>query len=484
MNFSIQQKRYADAKQGHVMRFCEKDSSNIELKMFLEQLGEHDPEYVNNIYKATMDGLATESGTGGTLQPCESVTVLSDVPNDQTEAWRNNGLKAVAMQELGVIIMAGGQGTRLKSNRPKGEFNIGLLSKKSLFQLQCERILKLQELAKMNFPEISNVQPKVWLYVMTSPMTDVLKYFKANNNFGLAEDQVVFFKQGTCTFSKLNFFYLFFFRTEFPTAPDGNGGIYRALHGCGSTLGTESPISHMQRKGVSSVLGDPVFVGYCRDRNADVGNKVVSKTNPEEKVGVLCRRSGMNVFKIEYFQYIFFIRNFCDLNGQLTFRAGNVCIHYYSFDFLKNNCAPNNLPRKYHIAKKVFVSKPKKNIFFHIVERNGIKLESFIFDLFPIASNLVVLEVNRENEFSPVKNATGNDSPETARLMTSNLHRKWLIAAGATVVGEDLCEVSAKLSFSGEGLSKLVQGRCYKTPVFLSSDNDCIKKDQSTKVSI
>lgn len=205
----------------------------------------------------------------------------------------------------------------------------------------------------------------------------------------------------------------------------------------------------------------------------------------------------------------------CDLNGQLTFRAGNVCIHYYSFDFLKNNCAPNNLPRKYHIAKKVFVSKvefffvflfvpnvvindffsaKKKYIFSHCVipcvddpnprERNGIKLESFIFDLFPIASNLVVLEVNRENEFSPVKNATGNDSPETARLMTSSLHRKWLIAAGATVVGEDLCEVSAKLSFSGEGLSKLVQGRCYKTPVFLSSDNDCIKKDQSTKVSI
>ena len=165
-------------------------------------------------------------------------------------------------------------------------------------------------------------------------------------------------------------------------------------------------------------------------------------------------------------------------DGSLVFSAGNVCMHYYSFDFLATTCHPSKLPSEYHVAKKKipYADKdgntvPKSEI----KENTGIKLESFIFDIFSKSERLVVFEVERADEFSPVKNATGSssDSPDTARAIISSLHKSWLQNAGVSFesptthsTDEPLCEISPLVSYAGEGLEKL-KDQTFPLPVLI-----------------
>jgi UDP-N-acetylglucosamine/UDP-N-acetylgalactosamine diphosphorylase len=442
---------------------------------------------VNELFTATMAAAAAEAAApaASKLEPPVGVTRLADAPPEQAAAWRAAGLAAIAAGRMGVIILAGGQGTRLGFDKPKGLYDVRLPSHRCLFALQAQRLIRLKELAAAaaGVPPSSVALP---LYVMTSPQTDAdtRAAWEASAYFGLPRGDVTFFSQGTLPCLTFDGKIMLESGGAVATAPDGNGGIYRGLH-------TAGVVADMARRGVTGVhvfavdnavvrAGDPVFLGYCDSRGADVGNKVCPKAGPHEKVGVLARRGGAYTV-VEYSEMDKASAEAVDpATGALLYNAGNICIHYYSRAFLEGPASPSRLPKVYHVARKAIpYAHPDTGATLSKAElaarhgaatggNSGIKLESFIFDVFPASTAMAAFEVGREAEFSPVKNAPGaaDDSPDTARALVARLHAGWLAAAGAAVepapgtapasaASPPLVEVSPLASYGGEGLGAL-----------------------------
>jgi len=254
-------------------------------------------------------------------------------------------------------------------------------------------------------------------------------------------------------------------------APDGNGGIYRALekHGILKDMQTRG-IHYIHAFGVDNCLvkvADPTFVGFCIEQNSDCAAKVVAKAYPTEPVGVIAIRDN-KVQVVEYSEIDEKTATATDATGHLIFNAGNIANHFYTLDFLKNvaDIYEPNLP--YHVAKKKIPYIDEKGNEIKPEQVNGIKLEMFIFDVFPYAKKFVALEVLREDEFSPLKNAKGADSPATARNDINKLHLKYLQKAGAIVeildTDKAVVEISPLVSYEGEGLERLA-GRKFITPI-------------------
>ncbi|KAI8843009.1 nucleotide-diphospho-sugar transferase [Chytridium lagenaria] len=433
--------------QGHVFQFWDSltPTQRDELLLNLKSI---DVDRVNNIFR-----VAT------TAPPSSSAATLSPLPKSSFD--------------IAVILLAGGQGTRLGSSAPKGCYDIGLPSHKSLFQLQAERILRLQILASETHPGSNVIIP--W-YVMTSGPTraPTESFFKANNFFGLKAENVVFFEQGVLPAFTNDGKIFLETKSSLANAPDGNGGIYAALR-------KEGVLDDLAKRNIPYVhaycvdnclvkVADPVFIGYCVERNADCGAKAVPKASPHEPVGVIClRNSKFGV--VEYSEIDKSIAEQRDATtGDLAYNAANIANHFYTTEFLRR--AADFEPKlEYHIARKKIkhvdltsgeTVSPEK--------ANGIKLELFIFDVFPFTERMAVLEVPRKDDFSPLKNAPGSkdgDSPETSRADILAQHVRFAKEAGAVVVGEEL-EISAVVTYDGEGLESL-KGKTVKTPLLVSS---------------
>jgi UDP-N-acetylglucosamine/UDP-N-acetylgalactosamine diphosphorylase len=202
-------------------------------------------------------------------------------------------------------------------------------------------------------------------------------------------------------------------------------------------------------------VGDPTFMGYCIDQGADCGNKVVWKTQWDESVGVVAKRGGKYTV-VEYSEISDEQAQQKDANGKLVYGAGNICNHFYTLDLLERVTDDVLI---FHVARKAipYAGDDGKTIKPAKKDKNGIKLECFIFDAFCLSKKMAVLEASREDEFSPVKNAPGDptDSPDSAREMINQQSRKWAEAAGATINVDGLFEVSPLVSFKGEGLESL-----------------------------
>ncbi|KAL3800446.1 hypothetical protein HJC23_011683 [Cyclotella cryptica] len=365
------------------------------------------------------------------------------------------GLDAISKGQVAALLLAGGQGTRLGYDGPKGMYDIGLPSHKTLFQYMAERIKKLGMLA-------GNGDAKsIPFYIMTSPLNHqaTMTYFQDHDNFGL---DVTFFPQGTLPAMTFDGKMILESAASLSLAPDGNGGIYPAMvkHGVLSDM-EKRGIKYIHAFGVDNALvkpADPTFVGYCIQQGADCGNKVLWKCDPGEKVGVVASRGGKPCI-VEYSDISKEMSERRGEDGRLIFGAGNICNHFYTLDFLTNVVVPN-LGNMYHVARKKipYYDEASKSTV-KPSENNGIKLESFIFDIFPLSTSMAVLDVSREEEFAPVKNPPGcdSDSPDTARRLFSNVAKRWMKEAGAVLVGDvdsDLCEVGPMKSFNGEGLEE------------------------------
>ena len=362
------------------------------------------------------------------------------------------GMKAVSNGEVAALLLAGGQGTRLGYDGPKGMYDIGLPSKRTLFQFLVGRIKKLGVLSGKG-------EKAVPFYIMTSPMNHkaTMEYFAQNDNFGI---DVRFFPQGTLPALTPEGKMILESPTSLAVAPDGNGGIYPALvkHGILSDMKSKG-IKYIHAFGVDNALvkpADPTFIGYCIQRNADCGNKVLWKTSPDEKVGVVATKGGKPCI-VEYSDISKEMSERRGSDGRLVFGAGNICNHYYTLEFMEDVIVPN-LGSMYHVArKKIPYYDDEKKETVKPTSNNGIKLESFIFDVFPLSKNMAVLDVSRAEEFAPVKNPPGtdSDSPDTARRLFSNLAKEWVRKAGVTLKGDvdsDMCEVGPMTSYNGEGL--------------------------------
>lgn len=373
------------------------------------------------------------------------------------EEYREIGLQALKQGEVGVVLMAGGQGTRLGSSQPKGCYDIGLPSKKSLFQIQAEKLLRLQQI-------VQGSKPISW-YIMTSKPTRAATegFFRENGYFGLDAKQIIFFNQGTLpAFDLQGRNLLLNSPTELVESPDGNGGLYRALKDNGILEDMiQKNIKHIHMYCVDNVLvkvADPVFIGFAIKNGFELATKAVRKRDASESVGLIASNAGAPCV-VEYSEISKEMTEARDEDGLLKFRAANIVNHYYSVDLLKRELGNWCASMPYHIAKKkIPVYDNVNDSYQKPTEPNGIKLEQFIFDVFPYVplGKFGCLEVDRSSEFSPLKNAPGtaNDNPETSRAAFLNLGTSWLTAAGAKVSSGVLVEVPGTLSYGGESLEK------------------------------
>lgn len=437
--------------------------------------------------------------------PAEVCGSVSRTDAETLEKYNSIGLQAIGSNSVAVLLLAGGQGTRLGVNYPKGMYNVGLPSGKTLYQLQAERILKVQQNAK----ELTNKDCEVPWYIMTSEHTKepTQEFFASHDYFGLKKNNVTLFEQNLLPCIGFDGKIYLANQHKVALAPDGNGGLYKAL--TSSTV-----LADMESRGIKYVhvycvdnilakMADPVFIGFCLNKGANCGVKAVEKSIPTEPVGVVCKVEGRYEV-VEYSEITLKTAEKRNSDGRLTFNAGNICNHFFTMDFLKTVTDPSTESKlQHHIAKKKIPYVNSAGEIIKPTEPNGIKMEKFVFDVLRFATSFAVWEVLREDEFSPLKNADGaaKDTPTTCRQDLCSLHRRMMLQAGAKFVHKDgseiphipsnrnkaeagdgqrtceefneiVCEVSPLVSYSGEGLSSIVSGQSFQPPVTLELDKD------------
>ncbi|KIY51308.1 nucleotide-diphospho-sugar transferase [Fistulina hepatica ATCC 64428] len=479
MSYEARSKLYEAAGQSHVLKFWSQ-LTRKEQEEFAAQLDALDIERVNRIYKKAIAFAESEKATGSEhIKPLPRDVSQSALSSKDIAEWQRVGLAAVSRGEVGVLLMAGGQGTRLGSSLPKGCYDIGLPSHKSLFQLQAERIRKLQSDAEIIFGKPAGSVVIPW-YIMTSGPThaDTEAFFEKHLFFGLNPENVIFFEQGTLPCLTMDGKVILDSKSHIAVAPDGNGGLYAALrspitlaensHTVLSDLAARH-VLYVHAYAVDNCLvrvADPVFMGYGITSGADCAAKVVPKSDPNESVGVVAMRNGKYAV-VEYSEISKEQAEARDPStNELLFRAGNIANHFYTTEFLKSvESFEEDLA--FHIAyKKIPYVDMVSGERVKPTKPNGMKLEMFVFDVFPFTRNFKVLEVERIEEFSPLKNApgTGSDDPETSRRDMLAQHKRFLEAAGAKVeVGVEV-EISPLVSYAGGGLES------YKGKVFTKSE--------------
>jgi len=414
MNVESLRARLAEYGQEHLLTFWDQLDEDAQRKLYGE-LDDLDLAEVTEYFQRTIATLneATEKLDDRmeplTADQCGSIFKVSD---GEREDYQQRTFRAVSDGKLAILLLAGGQGTRLGVSYPKGMYDVGLPSGKTLFQLQAERILSLQRLAEKATGKKGRV---VW-YIMTSastvkPTTD---FFVNNNYFGLNSTDVVVFQQGTLPCFTFEGKIILGNKGELARAPDGNGGLYRALR-------KDGIIDDMEKRGVEYVqlfcvdnilvrVGDPLFVGYCISKGAECANKTVAKSAPNESVGITCKVDG-HYQVVEYSEITARVAEARDADGSLTYSAANLCIHYFTRAFLRRVVDEHERQLVHHVAKKkiptldLATGEPVKPS-----APNGIKMEKFVFDVFRFADNFVVWECAREEEFAPLKVSASNNA--------------------------------------------------------------------------
>lgn len=467
--------KYEKAGQGQVLAFYDSLDTASKAALF-KQLSPIDPDHINELVKKVLHPpQIEEKDEKPTLNPLPSSATCSvlDSEEEDLQKWYESGLELIADNSVAVVLMAGGQGTRLGSSAPKGCFDIGLPSKKSLFQLQAERIRKVQQLAQKKHGKEAAVVP--W-YVMTSGPTrgPTEEFFKEHKYFGLEKDNVFVFEQGVLPCISNDGKILLESKSKVAVAPDGNGGLYQALINSGAVADMKKRgIKHIHAYCVDNCLvkvADPTFIGFAASKDVDIATKVVRKRNAKESVGLILEKNGKPDV-VEYSEIDSATAEAKDPKNSelLKFRAANIVNHYYSYRFLESipewaHRLPHHVARKkipYVDTESGETIKPEKP--------NGIKLEQFVFDCFPFLTmdKFACMEVRREDEFSPLKNAsgTGEDDPDTSKADIMRQGKKWLQAVGVVVTdeGDDAgVEVSPMISYvsAKHSVFTLQQGRC------------------------
>jgi UDP-N-acetylglucosamine/UDP-N-acetylgalactosamine diphosphorylase len=344
------------------------------------------------------------------------------------ERDRQVGEEALRQGYVAALVVAGGQATRLGFDKPKGVFAVGPVSGKSLFQIHAEKVLALARRYGKSVP----------LLVMTSPAThdDTQAFFKENRFFGLPPGEVHFFCQGTMPALDLATGRLLMeAKGRLFTGPNGHGGTLTALAESGL-------LDRLKARGVRQVfyfqvdnplvkIADPPYLGHHIAAGADVSSKVVAKLGPTDKMGNLALIDGRCSI-IEYSDLPAELAQQTDEQGKLRLWAGNPAIHIFSVDFLARvTQGPLRIP--FHVARKKVPHVGADGKPVEPQKENALKFEMFIFDVLPMAERWTVVETSRREEFVPLKNATGPDSPETVRQALCDLAADWLEKAGVKV---------------------------------------------------
>jgi len=413
--------------QEHVFRFWDQ-LDDEQRRQLLTELDSLDFDEVSRLIKQHIRSAGGQEVALPHLEPAPYVRLPQTDAERQRhrDAWRV-GLETIHQGYVAAFLVAGGQGTRLGYDGPKGSFPIGPLSGKTLFQLFAEKIIASGRRAGATIP---------W-YIMTSRDNDDITraFFREHGFFGLAESDVFFFRQGMMPAVDQDGRLLMDSPSNLALAPDGHGGAIRAMKRSGALEDMRRRgikyISHFQVDNVLVQPIDPEFIGYHVQSGSQMSSRMVKKRSADERVGHFCLVDG-RLRVVEYSDMPIELAEQRQPDGELVFNAGNVAIHLYDVDFVERlNQQGYELP--FHRAwKKV----PFVNDLSHRIrprQPNANKFEMFIFDALPAAQKTLVLEAAREECFSAVKNARGEDSVISAQEDMMRQAARWLREAGVTV---------------------------------------------------
>lgn len=386
-------------------------------------------------------------------EPPPAIRLNEPNPKIAQEAARAAGEKALRAGRLATIIVAGGQGTRLGFEHPKGMFPVGPLSGRTLFQMLADRLLAVMKRYGVSIP----------MYVMTSPATDAetRQYFEENHRCGFANDQLVVFCQGTMPAVEAGSGKLLLeSRDSLAVSPDGHGGLVSALdkNGCLADAAARG-IEHFFYAQVDNPLVqlcDPTLIGYHILSASQVTTQVVRKRFAKEKVGNVVGLDG-KVQIIEYSDLPDSAAEQLMADGSLKLWAGNIAVHLFERQFLQS-VVDDSEALVFHRAHKVV---PHLNESLEPVKPdkpNAIKFERFVFDLLPLSDRSIVVEGDAAEVFAPVKNADGAqvDTPEQSKSALCKLHRSWLESGGASISPGAKVEIHPEWALDAEEVRKKV----------------------------
>lgn len=347
----------------------------------------------------------------GKLAPLGAVTL--DEIKEKKDTYKKRGLEAIRQCQVGAVLLAGGQGTRLGLDKPKGMLNVGIHKELYLFEQLVNNLMEAVKEADAWVP----------LFVMTSEKNnaDTVAFFKEKDYFGYNKDYVFFFVQEMAPSVGYDGKILMEAKDRLSTSPNGNGGWFSSLVKAGlldkiNELGVKF-LNVFAVDNVLQKMADPVFVGATLEAGAVCGSKVVAKADPNERVGVLCLEDGRPSI-VEYYEMTDEIIHSRDDKGNLLYNYGVILNYLFDVKTLTdilNRSMPTHVVEKKipYINEKAELVKPQ--------EPNGYKFETLVLDMIHMMDNCLSFEVEREHEFAPIKNATGVDSLESARkLMEKN----------------------------------------------------------------
>ena len=386
-----------------LMKYDEK--SEEEKKELLRQIENIDFDLMNELYEQATKPVDLKKDL---IEPIEHVD-KSKLTASEKEMYEKKGIEAIKYNKLAVVTMAGGQGTRLGHKGPKGTFDFGLESHKSIFEAICDTF-------KDAWKKYDTVVP--W-YIMTSRENNdaTVEFFEKNSYFGYSKEAIHFFKQGELPMIGTDGKILLTENGMVKLAANGHGGTLQSMDKCGVIEEMKNNgIEWIFISGVDNVLVkpiDPLLIGMSIHNKVLGSVKSIEKTDPKEKVGVFCRKNK-KVGVVEYTEISEEMASLRDDDRSLVYGDANAIFHLYNIKGLEKVC---KLKLPYHTAFKKANYLDENGKVVEATKPNAYKFEMFIFDSYEMLDDVVVLRVKREEEFAPIKNAEGADSPETARKL-------------------------------------------------------------------
>lgn len=409
-NMQLIRKTLKKYSQEHLLNGYE-NLPEVKQKQLLNQIENTDFELINSLYNKTKEIVEISESQLSPIEYWDRKRL-----NGEYKGFQEIGEKAIKSGKLAAVTMAGGQGTRLGHKGPKGTFDIGLDSHKSLFELLCDSLKTEGKKYGVTIP---------W-FIMTSKENnqETIDFFAKHKYFGYEKNKnIFFFEQGELPMVDTEGKILIGEDGLIKEAADGHGGIYEALVKNGMTKKMrELGVEWIFIGGVDNCLAkmvDPVLMGLAIEKHVTAAGKSVVKANPQEKVGVFCKKNGKPSV-VEYTEIPKEMSEATDKNGELIYGESHILCNLFNIDAVERM---GKKPLPYHTAYKKATYINNKGEKVVPDGPNAYKFEAFLFDAFGELDDMVILRVKREEEFAPVKNATGTDSPETARELYKKFYK-------------------------------------------------------------
>ncbi len=399
MNYNEAKELLEKNNQSHLLEYFD-ELNDDQKEHLLEQISEIDFDLIKLIENADAPD------ERGVITPLDAEVSIKEI-EENADKFRAKGVEAIKEGKVAALLLAGGMGTRLGSDKPKGMYNIGETKDVFIFEMLIRNLMDV----------VDEVGVWVPLYIMTSEKNDkdTREFFEEKNYFGYNKDYVKFFKQEMAPACDFNGKIYLERKDRISTSPNGNGGWFISFNKAGLLDEAKAKgIEYINLFAVDNVcqrMVDPLFVGAMLDGGYVSASKVVSKAAPEEKVGVLCLEDGKPSI-VEYYELTEEMRYETLPDGSLAYKDGVILNYLFSIKALEENMH-NNLST--HVVKKKIECLDENGNAVKPETENGYKFETLVLDMIHDMDNCLAYEVVREKEFAPIKNKTGVDSVDTAK---------------------------------------------------------------------